>query len=63
MNTKQHAVTNKNGRPFSFFMTAVKTMPVGSCDSPRRHGEVDDRDHEAIEYGQGIRGSASLPSC
>ncbi len=44
MNTKLHAVTDANGRPLSFFMTAgqisdyIPALPGYSTTFPRRNG-------------------------
>ena len=63
MNTKLHAVTDAEGRPLSFFMTAGQVSDYTGAaalldDLPKVHWMPGDRDYDADWYRDALRQKA-----
>lgn len=67
MNFKLHAITNANGRPFSFFMTAGKVGDyIGAAasldDLPKSQSLRGDRGYDA-DWFRGVLQAKSIEPC
>ncbi len=66
MNTKLHAVTDAEGRPLSFFMTAGQVSdytgaPALLDDLPKAQWMLSDRDYDANWYRDALQAKGITP--